>query len=310
MVVFRRLLVAAGSVLTMAAGLGLVAVTPAGATTGTSRPVLGERHRSLPPPPNVPLRTFTPAETAAWATAGRASTVRRLPPALGKPAPAAAGDARFFWAQAGDQSFETESIHANMTIARPFLASADSHSLAEMYASFSNPWRNAVEVGWTVDRSLNGDDNPRLFVHHWVQGQATCYNGCGWVQHSDDLRPGMPLAVGPERLFVIQHYIDRWWVAYDTEWIGYFPDSLWNGVFTHTDEVKWYGEVATTGAGPVCTQMGNGLAGENERAATITEMGSYTNPAPHISFGSTSSRLYDEVPTSATGMRYGGPGEC
>lgn len=48
----------------------------------------------------------------------------------------------------------------------------------------SEDGRHIVEVGWTVDRELNGDAQPHLFVYHWVDGQATCYNGCGFVQYS------------------------------------------------------------------------------------------------------------------------------
>jgi hypothetical protein len=53
-----------------------------------------------------------------------------------------------------------------------------------------------VEVGWTVDDSLNGDYRPHLFVYHWVNNGETCYNGCGFVQVKSPYSPGMALRRG------------------------------------------------------------------------------------------------------------------
>ena len=64
--------------------------------------------------------------------------------------------------------------------ARPVIGPAY-HSLIEL-AVESLDSSQIVEVGWTVDKELNGDDLPHLFVFHWVDGAPTCYNGCGFVQ--------------------------------------------------------------------------------------------------------------------------------
>lgn len=63
----------------------------------------------------------------------------------------------------------TDGLFATATIAQPALATGDSHSLAELAAQ-SADGRQIVEVGWTVDRGVNGDSLPHLFVFHWVDG--------------------------------------------------------------------------------------------------------------------------------------------
>lgn len=49
----------------------------------------------------------------------------------------------------------------------------------------SSDQRQALEVGWKMDRGLNGDDTPHLFVFHWVDGARTCYNGRGFVPRNE-----------------------------------------------------------------------------------------------------------------------------
>lgn len=148
---------------------------------------------------------------------------------------------------------------------RPFVSTADYHSLAELAAESSDA-RQIVEVGWTVDRGVNGDSNPHLFVYHWVNGSPTCYNGCGWVQYSAIRYPGMTVSVtSTPQEYAIEYYAGNWWVWYQTEWIGYFPGSLWSG-FTQVGLVQWFGEVAANSSAP-CTDMGNGLFGTSTGAA-------------------------------------------
>lgn len=45
---------------------------------------------------------------------------------------------------------------------RPYLAPGDYHSLAELAVQTAD-FRQTIEVGWTVDRGLDGDDLPHLF---------------------------------------------------------------------------------------------------------------------------------------------------
>jgi len=200
-----------------------------------------------------------------------------------------------------------DGMFANMTVAQPFLSGADSHTLAELAAQ-SADGRQIVEVGWTVDRALNGDLNPRLFVFHWVDGVPTCYNGCGFIQFSSAIRPGAWLGNGVHS-FTIQHFQGNWWIRLNSEWIGFFPDSLWGSRYTRTGLHQWFGEVAAFSGAP-CTDMGNGLFSSSASAASISGMSNINGPAVSKSTNVTNANFYSGLSTGLTSMRFGGPGAC
>jgi hypothetical protein len=157
---------------------------------------------------------------------------------------------------------------------------SDSHSLAEI-AVQSADRRQIVEVGWTVSRLLNGDENPRLFVYHWVDGAGTCYNGCGWVQASATRFPGMRLAYdGTASQYMIQFREGNWWIGYQGEWIGYFPALLWNGIFTQSGVIQWFGELASTPSTTLpLSSIGNYYQGTsgNSNTAQMTQVSLFDN---------------------------------
>jgi hypothetical protein len=205
------------------------------------------------------------------------------------------------------QFAETDGSYANLVISKPKLAYEDYHSLAEI-AVQSADGRQIVEVGWTVDRAVNGDDDPHLFVYHWVDRQESCYNGCGFVNYSQNAWPGMTLPEGVPKRFGIQYYYGAWWIAYDSEWIGYFPDRLWGGTFTRSGLIQWFGEVAASSDAP-CTQMGNGRWGEDPYAARIGSVALLAGPEPVIQVKA-QTPYYAGYRASDRTMRYGGPGAC
>jgi hypothetical protein len=243
------------------------------------------------------------AATATNATTGM--TVQALattPP----PAPSV----NFFYSS-GHQIGPTDGTYATFTIGRPWLSKRDYHSLAEV-AVRSLDGRQIVEVGWTIDRDVNdGSAEPHLFVYHWVNRKESCYNGCGFVQYSPNVKPGDPLQAGTAKRFAIQHFGSAWWIAYDNEWIGYYPDELWSGTYTKGGLTQWFGEVAASSLAP-CTDMGNGLDPTvSENAATITEVNflngpllSLTLPLPNV--------WYPTVPVEddPKAFRFGGKGAC
>src|SRR3954454_2089057 len=55
------------------------------------------------------------------------------------------------------QAAETDGVYVNVTIGKPALDKVDYHTLGEI-AVQSTERGDAVEVGWTVDRQVNGDD--------------------------------------------------------------------------------------------------------------------------------------------------------
>jgi hypothetical protein len=260
--------------------------------------------------------TLGAAAPAHAATVGQASTPTKAQYAP-KGAPATPGArvqravspaATTFMYGAGYQYGAADGLFGNLGVARPFLASSDSHSLAELAAE-SSDGKQIVEVGWTVDRGLNGDANPHLFVYHWVDGVGSCYNGCGFVQRSSSVRPGLTLTLGTAPFFAIQHFQGNWWVAYGNEWVGYFPDALWGGRYTAVGLSEWFGEVAAGSLAP-CTDMGTSAFASHTSAATITGMGFYGGPTVGISTFSTHPAYYTAATTSSSSMRYGGPGAC
>ncbi|MEU4215724.1 neprosin family prolyl endopeptidase [Actinoplanes sp. NPDC026623] len=265
------------------------------------------------------------------------------PPALA-PAPTPTSSsgpltARFEYA-GGRQSAETDGNYANLPIYKPELARGDYHTLVEL-AVQSADGRQIIEVGWNVDRFINkGSADPHLFVYYWVDKKAQCYN-CDFTSlYPTSVKPGDTLPVEPPdeeghpvgaaRRFAIQHFGGAWWIAYETEWIGYFPDSLWDGKFTKVGLTQWFGEIATSAplGETTCTDMGNGLKplppppppkeGDppppplpKDYAARVGSINHTNGPPLVIEYPDTSNtnpKYYPSQPVSDRTFRYGGPG--
>jgi hypothetical protein len=208
------------------------------------------------------------------------------------------------------QRFVANGTEAVLAEHSPSLSKGDGHTLVEIAAQ-SADGKQIVEVGWIV--SPNFGTGPRLFVFHWVDGRATCYNGCGWVQVSTKYRPGMSVTPGSAQKYKIVRRPDgHWWVAYRDEWLGYFPSSEWGGRFSQMGLIQWFGEVAAF-TSPTCTDMGNGVFGSNNGSASVSNIAlnpSRWIPANIMTSNQTNSRFYNVVKTSATSFRFGGPGGC
>ncbi|GAA2565661.1 hypothetical protein GCM10010435_43150 [Winogradskya consettensis] len=235
---------------------------------------------------------------------GYTSVVPPAPPAAGKAtAKAKAGAVYYLYAQ-GQQEGDTDGTWANLSIAKPELKQGDYHTLTEIAVQTTNG-DHVVELGWNVDRTVNGDSDPHLFVFYWKDGVATCYNACGWTQYSSSMKPGDTLPAGVAKRMGIQHSDGNWWVAYDSEWIGYFPDSLWEGRFTRGEYTQWFGEVAANNQNP-CTQMGNGLGPTSGTAARVGSISMTNGPEPKPALTNTTYR-YNFKWLSDRTFRFGGP---
>jgi hypothetical protein len=211
--------------------------------------------------------------SADWAPVGVDIDKGAPPPAGVKSAARKAGSAAkaadcetpCYFYNTGRQEVTNTGAYATVWIDQPALAVADYHTLAELSVQSSlNGIRQIVEIGWSIDRDINKDDKPHLFVYHWVNNVGGCYNGCGFVVSSDaKVLPGAALTPGAAKRFAIQYFGGNWWVNYDNAWLGYFPGKLWSseGVdFTSAGAYQLFGEVAATTDQP-CTDMGNGTAG-------------------------------------------------
>lgn len=200
---------------------------------------------------------------------------------------------------------------AKMLQANPALAAGDAHTLGEL-AVLSGDGRQIVEIGWHVDVLVHNDVQPRLFVFHWVDGEATCYNGCGFVQTSTTFWPGMRVTAGEIADYGIELRGADWWLAYQGVDVGYFPGSRWPSGFTAAGTVQWFGEVAAERSEP-CTEMGTGVRGTDAAAATMTDLylvrpGGMREPANAVAHTVTSSALYDLGQLTPTSFAFGGPG--
>ena len=218
------------------------------------------------------------------------------------------GEMYYFYTSAFQQA-STTIVQGGFTQDKPYVDPADYHSLAELVGQ-SADGQNMIEIGWTVDPGLNHDRRPHLFVFHWVDGNPTCYNGCGYVQVSQTRYPGMPVTVtGTPNRYAIRFDGKRWWVGYQGEWIGYFPGSVWSGNFTSIAMTQWFGEVAASSPQP-CTQMGNGNFGSASAAAAIAAEKLGPGAAAAQPGEITDPSLYAIGSFSGTGYRFGGPGAC
>ncbi|GAA2619265.1 neprosin family prolyl endopeptidase [Paractinoplanes durhamensis] len=235
-------------------------------------------------------------------------------------AAAAAGDYNVkYLYNRGYQTVESDGVYANLWVAKPYLDTNDYHSLAEITVQ-SADGRQIVEVGWNVDRLTNGDDDPHLFVYHWVNKEESCYNGCGFIPYSTNIAPGATLKDGAARRFGIMYSNGGWWIAFDSEWLGYFPTTLWSdkGVkFERGGLVQVFGEVA---AGPTttfpCTAMGNGVDPTDAEASAKTAP-AYATSATLVNGAAAALLTFDKaedlplaykvVPTKTlVSFRYGG----
>jgi hypothetical protein len=183
------------------------------------------------------------------------------------------------------------------------------HSLQELAVQNSNQ-TSTVEVGWTVDHGVNGDYQPHLFVYHWVNGQTSCYNGCGFVQTSGTVTPGETLTTGGTITFGLELVGGDWQVLVNGAEVGYFPGSLWSGTFTQGQLVSVFGEVAMDSSDvPSCTQMGNGQFGTSSTSSWFSGYQLQgASSSPDLSIASTSPGNYDQGSVTATGYHLGGPG--
>ncbi|MEY9854662.1 hypothetical protein ABH935_000259 [Catenulispora sp. GAS73] len=212
----------------------------------------------------------------------------------------------------GRQYAAATGASVTMYQADPGGVASNGHSLQELALQSTNDTTtaNTIEIGWTVDPGVNGDYQPHLFVYHWVNGQATCYNGCGFVSTSSTVQPGMALAPGTTGTFTLYNYGGDWWAYYNDVPFGYFPGSLWNGAFTTAYSISSFGEVAASSQNS-CTEMGDGAYGTSAGSSSISGFQLYgSSSAPQFTVTATDPSYYNYGSATATSFQLGGPGAC
>lgn len=198
----------------------------------------------------------------------------------------------------------------NFTQAQPVIGSGDFHSITELAVAPQSGY-DYIEVGWTVDPMINGDNQPHLFVFHWIDNNPTCYNGCGFVA-TGQVTAGSPITPSGSGSFAIQLKGNKWQISYNGKQIGYFPTKLWTKPFKKVNVVQVFGEVAASTTGPPKTQMGNGILGSASGAASISNFALIGTKIPP-SMGSNTyvvgnTNFYNSGNPTTSGFNYGGPG--
>ena len=191
------------------------------------------------------------------------------------------------------------------------------HTLNELAVQGGDRSGNIIEIGWLVSTEQYGNSNPHLFVFHWKDWMPTCYDACGWVQWSNTYHPAMDLgaAVGRKVYIGYVQWQGNWWVWFDNQWMGYFPGGEWDGKYTKTSLIQWFGEVASQNGIPPKTQMGNGQFSGAVHSSGMSTLCDVDAKAWSCWYRDKQS-LSDTVPTdydiariSFGAVHYGGPGQ-
>jgi hypothetical protein len=207
-------------------------------------------------------------------------------------------------------------------VSKPALLTSDNHTLFELSVQHvrANGHRDIVEVGWNVDRTVNGDDNPHLFVFRWVDGVPGTYNGSGFVPAvGATYTAGQSLAahIGLAKQFEVIHIGTAWWIRYANTWVGAFPDSIWGtGVFPNSTSNQVFGELAL-GNDPSQTDMMSGVYATSTAGSLVDQYLLYDAASNTYSAAGASLLLnanltdytrWPAVLINSTSFRVGGPG--
>lgn len=250
----------------------------------------------------------------------RTMAVPPTPPGMAKADDKVKAD---FYYAGNQQKGETDGSWASLTIEQPKLATGEYHTLAEISVASADidgdgQRDHTVEVGWHVDPAVNTDRDPHLFVYYWKDGKPQCYN-CEFTAYSKaTIAPGATLPLATQKRFGIQHFSGVWWVAYNSEWLGYFRDSLFDGEFTKGNIVKWFGEVAVPAGKAPCSEIGNGKPAADGLSARIEKVTMTNGPVVAMETVTSNNAYYSMqmAKDPATGellkdtFQYGGTGAC
>lgn len=215
----------------------------------------------------------------------------------------------------------TNGVSALLTVEQPILDTPDYHTLAQYAASMGS---DIIEMGWTIDPSLNGDNHPHLFVHRWKNGVPQGYNAtdAAWTDYSGNATNAGADLIGDlhtSKLFGVVKSGSSWWLQYGTNYIGSYPDSAMTATYTSLSSVQYFGEIAESrmGTAQECTDMGNGLNPNGTAGgvsyAQVTGYTLYGTGHTTAGFASSTvtipSKWGMSTPLGATSFSYGGTGD-
>lgn len=203
-----------------------------------------------------------------------------------------------------------------LSVHSPGLLPYDYHSAAVLTSQNGS---NTVEFGWMVNNNLHGDYLPRLFADVWISGTFNGYS-TGFVPVASPVKTlGATVTSGSNITLDIRHFTTTqcacatagWWLAYNSSFIGVFPDTLWSGGFTTTTLVQSFGEMAL-GYDPSQSDMGNGTKATAALGAQFSSYGLFGTSPSTPAWDATVITESDRWTAVSTGtgqnFRYGGPG--
>jgi len=243
------------------------------------------------------------------------------------PAPACNGvawfNACYFYANAAEIPTSLDGGGLTLEIVAPLVDgdNASGHSIGEIAVEGTGnagSTLNDVEMGFSVAPNQWGNNNPHLFVYHFIDGAETCYDTCDWNQYSSTYFPGMDISTldGQQVYLGWVQYQGAWWAWFNGQWLGYINNSVWTNNFTQTALIQWYGEIAVVDNFPPRSQMGNGQFSAATTAANMSTLCTVNagiwecDYSDLQSAGATQISYYDILNhTNFGAIRYGGPGE-
>jgi hypothetical protein len=228
-------------------------------------------------------------------------------------------------------------VSTNSWIDKPSLDAIDHHSLAETSIHGGDGF-SILEIGWVTNNDglfASNNLNPHLFGSAWYSDGAgnsvwcgSYVGGCGYVDYSGnatDLGADLIGVRFTSKRMMMQYdgTADRWWLWYDTNWIGSWPSDLGHPqtpAFHTANILQNFGEVAYAHY-PTCTDMGAGwmaVAGGTAptSGAIFTTLQTATVAVPAWTTqdytanvtAKTDPTKYGLVDTGTGGFKYGGPG--
>jgi hypothetical protein len=183
--------------------------------------------------------------------------------------------------------------YGRINLWNPYVWRTDEFSLAQTAIVRGD---NSVEAGCQDYYGMYGDYIPHLFIYYTTNNYASDddyiggYNTdvAGWIQYSSTYYPGMALnnfsvynGLQTEIYIEVHLYDGNWWIAFNHNWIGYYPASLFDttGLRSSGSEVHWYGEMIDAGDGVNSyTDIGSGhFANEGFGKAAFMRLLQYRN---------------------------------
>lgn len=221
----------------------------------------------------------------------------------------------YFYA-GGSQTLSTAetSVGANLLVANPGVSAGDFHSLTQITV-LSSDSQQVVEVGWTKDPGVYGDNNIHLFSTFWKNSAFGGYNDTVWVDNAAvalNRNASISGDIGSIKLFGVIYSGGNWWVQYGTDYIGYFPGTNWTSpTFTSFMKFQGFGEVAANVAAP-CTDMTNANYGDNTLTSGKVSSVTYSSGSSAVSLTpfATNASYYSVYAYSLRTVYIGGPGAC